>query len=278
MECKGNGMRELTSDGLKNVMTDLMCRVDAFCKANGIKYYLHAGTLLGAVRHKGFIPWDDDIDITMFREDYNKFVKLTARDDLDFVFVSYQTNHNFQYAFGKVCDKATLLVEKNHPNSIELGVYIDVFPLDTVPDDYDKAYSFVRKCNNTSRLGYMSMVRNYGNYKAHGVKKNLIKPFAYAIAKIMGTYYWVSKLDKLSQKYNGTQSNYVANCLSPNYVRVFERAWYDSQVSLTFENQKFMAPGNYDAVLKCMFKNYMELPPEEKRVTHHNFVAYYRES
>lgn len=264
-------MQELTLKRLKEVEVDLLKKIDEFCKENNIRYFLHAGSLLGSIRHKGFIPWDDDIDISMPREDYDRFIVLMKESRGDFSFICNEYDPNYAYAFGKISDNHTELIETNRKYN-KTGVYIDVFPLDTLPNDEKKAFKFVKKCHYYTWMYFMATDVKYR--KAKTKKVGFFKHFAYPISKLFGYRYWIKKLKKLSIKYKNETSEYVANVYSPNYIHVFKKEWFKESVELPFENIMAQAPCGYKELLEKMYGDYMKLPPVEKQVTHHDFVGY----
>ncbi len=264
-------MRELSLVELKQIEIELLKKIDEFCNENGIKYYAHAGTLLGAIRHKGFIPWDDDIDISMSREDYEKFIKLTNKDDCPFGFECFENNNSYVYAFGKAFDKNTILIEHERPME-DLGVYIDVFPLDSLPNNLKLAKNYVKKSRILVLCQLLASETKFKKLKTKKATmvKRLIKPFV----KIFGCKFWTNKLIKKSKKYNGLQTKYISNIVSPHYVHVYEKEWFDEVVRLPFENIEINVPAGYKELLTTMYGDYMKLPPEEKRKSSHNFIAY----
>ena len=125
-------MRIITSEELRKIQLDLLQKTADFCESNGLRYFLCGGTLIGAVRHKGYIPWDDDIDIAMPRSDYEKFISIFNRPQNYYQVMSFETNPDYAYAFAKVYDNRTILKELHYKGTI--GAYIDVFPADAVKD------------------------------------------------------------------------------------------------------------------------------------------------
>ena len=128
-------MRKLTLDEYKAVVRDVLFKIDDICRQNGLTYYLHAGTLLGAVRHKGYIPWDDDVDIAMYRPDYDRLAQIIGGGCSGLNFLRIEETPDTIYAYGKVCDTSTRLLEKNFRVPEGYGAFVDVFPLDYAPDD-----------------------------------------------------------------------------------------------------------------------------------------------
>ena len=132
-------MKELTLDELKQIELETLKMFHAFCVENNIRYYLAYGTLLGAVRYKKFIPWDDDVDLLIPREDYDRLITL-FKDNERYRLYSFERNKDYHFPFAKLCDMTTLKVEDFYPNAkVKLGVEIDLFPLDNFNSDYDKA-------------------------------------------------------------------------------------------------------------------------------------------
>lgn len=158
--------KNIEVEELKRIQTDILNFVDGFCKKNGLRYWLAYGTLLGAVRHKGYIPWDDDIDILMFREDYEKFV-TTFKDERYKVFAT-EVNAKYPYPFAKVGDTATYF-EEEIKDAIDTGVNIDVFPLDYIPEDRVKSA--------TKRRDFLQkvwMLKRLPRLKRRGFVKNSV--------------------------------------------------------------------------------------------------------
>ena len=131
-------MKELTLQELKEIEFDMLKMFDAFCKENNIRYFLAYGTLLGAIRYKKFIPWDDDVDVLVPREDYDRLLHL-FQDNEKYRLYAFEKNENYLFPFAKICDLETRKDEFGYESSIELGVDIDVFPLDAWDDDFEKA-------------------------------------------------------------------------------------------------------------------------------------------
>ena len=137
-------MKELTLQELKDIEFDILKKFDAFCKENNIRYFLAYGTLLGAIRYKKFIPWDDDVDLLIPREDYNRMISL-FRDDERYRLFAFEKDPNYRYPFAKLCDMTTRKDESGYDNGVMLGVDIDLFPLDAWDDDLEKAKQEVKR-------------------------------------------------------------------------------------------------------------------------------------
>ena len=168
-------MRIITSEELRKIQLDLLQKTADFCESNGLRYFLCGGTLIGAVRHKGYIPWDDDIDIAMPRSDYEKFISIFNRPQNYYQVMSFETNPDYAYAFAKVYDNRTILKELHYKGTI--GAYIDVFPADAVKDAAQiRKIMLLHKVLNTKRANYYH--RTLSKMIINSLGKLLLLPFS----------------------------------------------------------------------------------------------------
>lgn len=260
-------MKELTLREMQLAELDILIAFDKICRENGINYTLDGGTLLGAIRHKGFIPWDDDVDVSMSRPDYEKFYKLVTEnkdvlpDNLEFI---TDRGEKARVPFFKIVDKKFSIVS-------EIGeccenLWIDIFPFDGYPLDDKKAYAFWKKGRKYRRI----VLYNYANCsKKRGLKKLGLKLFS-AYARAYGYARAIRKIEKLAKKYPYSG----AECIGPfqwSLYGIKTRLPADSFehfVSVEFEGREFMAIARWEEYLKGMYGDYMQLPPENKRHTH----------
>jgi lipopolysaccharide cholinephosphotransferase len=256
----------------KCCMYDILMEVDRICKKNNIKYTLAYGTLLGAIRHKGFIPWDDDIDIGMLREDYDKFLKLYHNKKSRYQLYASELNKDYYYQSGKVYDTKTILYEPDE-TGVKLSVYVDVFVYDNAPDDdklvkkmYDK-----RDLYNKLRLAqlYPDM------YDKTSLKKKIMRFFLNVYLKFLPKNYYTKKGVKLTKKYANTETKRIGNFTSAARIKVDKKA-FSSFTDVTFEKKKYPAPIGYKEYLQAFYGDYTKDPPKEKQVSHHKFKAYYK--
>jgi lipopolysaccharide cholinephosphotransferase len=244
-----------------------------FCEENNIQYFLAYGTLLGAIRYKGFIPWDDDVDVLVPREDYDRLVKL-FRDSDKYRLYAFERNQKYRFPFAKLCDMDTRLTEIYYPNNgVELGVSVDIFPLDNWSDNLDEARMEAKHIHKN-----MSWLRVTQMDKPN--TQNPIK-FAYwylimAFVKLIGSKHFINKIINESNKPEQKGSPYVGAkvwCLYGERGIIPAEAFADS-VEIEFEGEQFSAPVGYDTYLTCLYGDYLPEPPVEKRKTHHSFKAY----
>ncbi len=274
-EKERNMEQELSADEIKKILVEILVVVDRFCRENKLIYFLTGGTLLGAVRHKGFIPWDDDIDIAMPRESYERLLRTFNRNRKDhYRIIDVSNTKNYYLQFAKVIDNQTVWHEE-FAKAIDIGVYVDIFPLDYIGSDYAKA-----KALNKQTEFYRKLLRAkvYGWYGTRKWYRNLMA-MSFSVLPI-STKTIIKKIDKLSRSYEkDSNSKYAAVMVFMAYGEreIMESKWFSKIIELPFENHTFCAPAEYDSVLESLYGDYMELPPLKKRVTHHFFRAYRKE-
>lgn len=270
-------MREISLDYVKKLSFDVLNEIHNICESNGITYSLTGGTLLGAVRHKGFIPWDDDIDITMPRDEYNKFLKYVAENHTGFKLISYETeSYNYPYLCAKACYPGTVLIENGvEENSIELGVYVDIFPVDGVGNNFFRAKL---KCKKAEILNGLRITANWKKYQKSsrsGKSFGIVRYFCYLTSKLIGKKRISKMLQKCIHKHSISESKFSAR-LGSNLKNscILPTEFYYNTVLIEFEGKSFRAFSNYNKYLSIFFGDYMTLPSPEMRVRHHNFRAY----
>lgn len=264
-------MRQITLKELKEIQLQILDVVDAFCKKNKINYWIDCGTLLGAVRHQGYIPWDDDIDIGMLRPDYNKFINSFNKSGGQYRVYSIENNTLFPYPFAKVLDMKTTLYEPNE-KGVKLAVYIDVFVYDNAPDDdtllnkmYDK-YFFLKRLH--TRRVQDTAIRSVGKHK---ILKNIGKEI---LKKIISETYFAKKIASHSQKYIAEATRYIGDFTSGDIRLKAPKHIVGQFANLMFEGKEYPVPIEWNEWLRLLYGDYMALPPIEKRKTTHQFVAY----
>ncbi len=264
---------QLNDSEIKQISLEILLEVDKFCRNHSIRYFLSYGTLLGAIRHQGFIPWDDDIDIVMPREDYEKFIALySSEENSKYKIVTMETDAYYHLPFMKLMDPSTLKVEAIDNYSDVRGIEIDIFPLDGLSDNYSKACKQLRKTQLILKL------RNLSLYKGHG-SKNLFtfsfKLFFTKYCKYRGFKYWLKKAEVIAKKYKFNQCEYVGNISTLDYGnrQIFKKEFFLDSVDVIFEGHYFKAPKEYKYILEQLYGNYMELPPIDKQVSHHDFYS-----
>ena len=271
-------LKSVSSSEQKTIMLDILDEVDKFCSQNNINYYLTYGTLLGAVRHKGFIPWDDDIDIVMSRGDYEKFCRSFNNGRTDSLrLMSIDNTDGYYLLSAKVCDTRTLLIEKVQ-NPVELGVYIDIFVNDYLSDDLKAAKDLV---HSNQRLFNLTKASIISDREGRAMYKQILLRFLRAVTKKIDVQKVLKRIEKQSRKYEEmTSSKYCGSITSLYYgeKEIMETKWWGKGEKLSFEGREFNVPSDYHSVLKTFYGDYMKLPPVEQRVTHHAYDVYWRDN
>ena len=268
-----------TVEEMQKIALDILIFIDAFCREHDLKYFIVDGTLLGAVRHHGFIPWDDDIDIWMPREDYDKITELLGPDSGSrYQMVNLKNASWYRYAFGKIIDTRTRLVEDNG-YSAELGVFVDVFPYDGLPGEKEEDYAPLvnRMIALETHRGFSC--RTYRDYLSYGDGKgNPLKFAKWLVRKLYGPRRILKKMDRFARSCP-VEGAAMVGCISDGY-RLSDMMPADvvrETTELEFEGHLFRAPAGYEYYLKKIYGDYMKLPPEEQRVTNHLFQAWWKE-
>ena len=249
---------------------EILLEIKRICETNDINYCLCFGTLLGAVRHKGFIPWDDDIDIYMKREDYERFIEIASSQiSEDFFVESSKSNPLYTQSFCKVRANNTVFKEKRLTNlKVHHGIWVDVFPLDNLQNlDFAVIDKHVRK---------MAIWQTAVDYHAGILKleKPRSKIFFGLLSKLYKSKLLIKK-EKEMQWGNSKTNEYVVdyNLASSKYKKsIFPKEYFEDIIQIEFEGHKFSAPSKYDAILRQIYGDYMELPPVENRNSGHDII------
>lgn len=246
-------MKKLSSKEIKEKELNILIAFDSFCSKNNLKYYLAYGTLLGAVRHKGFIPWDDDIDVVMFREDYDKFIELVNSNNINenFKFICVE-NGTWEEPIGKIIDINTRAYYSSKKN---IGIWIDIFPLDYYNKRLFKINAILRRfiiAKGTEKF-------NFKNKK--DIAKFILKIISFPIS-----------LMSMSKNINSSSKKSKKSSVVANMVMAYKNDYMNladlEQGQIEFEGHIFMTFKDTDKYLKRIYGDYMKLPPENKRRTH----------
>ena len=244
---------------------ELLQEVDRVCKKCKIHYNIIAGTLLGAVRHGGYIPWDDDADVALLREEYEKF-RVACEKELDhnkFYFQDHRNTEGYRWGYGKLRKKDTLFLREYQEHMpYEQGIFIDVFPLDHVSD--------------------VKLIRTVQNFILYCIRKIMWSPVGMHVSKgflLKKWYQMLSKIphsklygfyDLIIQRFNKKESRWVRILTfpTPNKEYGYLKKWYENSEMIMFENMEFQGIKDWDEYLRFKFGDYRKLPPKELQKTH----------
>ena len=255
-------LREIQLEELK-----ILEEVADFIEKHNLKYTLNGGTLLGAIRHKGFIPWDDDIDISMPRPDYEKFIQLFLEENKnENLILCCPENKKLAIPFCKIKNKRIAVEDDGSKAMKEQGyLWIDIFPVDGLPKDEKECQKIYKKKKFYNNFMYVHNNKSY--FKK---KEDFFKDIVKLICKPISLFYSADTVTKLAKKIDYDRATYAGKIVSGYGLkeRMLKKE-FEEYVDVDFEGKKFKAIKNYDKYLKQCFKNYMQLPPESKRATHH---------
>ena len=271
-------MKELSLNELQTFSLGILKDVHDFCERENIRYSLAYGTLIGAVRHQGFIPWDNDIDICMPRPDYERFIKTYKSEKFELAFFGKECKYDCLIAYARVFDNKKTIAKNSHWIADPAGVWIDIFPLDGVPDSFDEFKVLYNDLHNEWEQIIPKKIQFKRISHCCGLKSKL------------------KLLLKKMRKKNGLGGHRMQREYNEKIIRIpFEKANYWSQLAvmdngpvehiptsvfnervlLKFEDSQFYAIKDYDLALRAVYGDYMQLPPESDREPHQSFIKFY---
>ncbi|MBQ6402962.1 MAG: LicD family protein [Oscillospiraceae bacterium] len=270
-------MRRIKPEEIQPLLLSMLKAFDAFAKRNNIQYYAAGGTLLGAIRHHGFIPWDDDIDLFVKEDMADRILEIIKQDPFidaakryKMLFPAHTPN---VYPIIKLVDTNTILYDHNVSKKFACGLWVDIFKMTYWPDDEKQAKMLFAEQN---RLKKMLQLTVFGNLK--DTKYKVISPLAEIAKGVLlacgrNCEYWGKKLYQLGSR---EKTNFIGNLSwSSSMKDRYCAEWYDSFIEMPFEDMTIPVPTTYDKILKQFYNDYMQLPPENKRVRH-KCDAYYK--
>ena len=266
-------------DEIKRIEITVLKEIDTLCRKLHLRYYLGYGTLIGAIRHKGFIPWDDDIDILMPRPDYDRLIKYCADNETSFGLIAHEIDEDCNRLFAKAYAKNTLVYEYDTDNkkiSNNYGVWVDIFPLDGLGDSYESSVELLKKEKVLINLYAISLLKKYKKNPQRPWYHEPIRLFCYLITRFTSPKRLIKKIEGLTAELEFDNCIYCGVvCGDINYNEVLSRTVYGEGINVEFEGERFRAPMGYDEYLTSIYGDYMTLPPVEERVPIHSFDAYY---
>lgn len=270
----------LTSEEFKTVTKQLLKWIDTICVENNIPYFAAYGTLIGAIRHNGFIPWDDDIDICMLREDYEKFVAiLNDIQDGQHYLLSSETELAYYNNFARVCDNSCILKIKGTLDIPHFGAFVDVFPLDKVPESRDERFAFYSELSDAYNNVVTSLPKS--SYDTLPLKRRLNfwrRHFKYIINIFHRDKLkeYKQKRDTIMKRFNESDSK-IVTCLfdNPDDRLIMNIDDISETFRHSFEDIEISIPCKYDSILRDYYGDYMKIPDEKDQYSKHHFTPYW---
>ena len=250
-------MRELKLEEIQGILLDIMTDIDSFCRENNIRYIISSGTLLGAVRHKGFIPWDDDADMFMPREDFDRFVKIYKGRKYHLLYNTRNEKEFFAASYAKISDPGTANAAEKK-SKCRYGVNVDIFPLDSVPEDPKLRHSYMHQVMRLHNRLYFRQKRFLGS--------NYIRTIPVFLHSVD---WWWNKVDSLVHKGKYNDSPLIAHIVGTcNYRTVFPKTWLDNLKDIEFAGRSFRTVADTDSYLTMVYGDYMTPPALKDRNGH----------
>lgn len=265
--------KKVTPEEYKQILVSILEKIDYICEEYGLNYQLAYGTLLGAVRHGGFIPWDDDVDIIMPRRDYVKLQKLICEKNYGINFLTIDTEPRTIYPYGKICATNTELHEKNFRKVPGYGAFVDVFPLDYVPEDETVRKQIFKKYNAMLKLIQHSSRTEY--MRTTSVVRNTARFIAFHLGHCFSTRKLILKMDRSLQRLCSKEKTSMMSVPWDSEGNAFTMDDIYHTKKVAFEGVMLNVPENYDDILTKIYGDYMKLPPENERVNPHQLECYY---
>lgn len=256
-----------TVEEYRTIMLQIMEYVDGICRQNGLNCYLSGGTLLGAVRNKGFIPWDDDTDMMMLRPEYEMLTRLINQDDSPFMVMRISNNKEYYYPFAKIIDTRTGIKEDDRLSIKRAGIGVDLFPIERLSDDRKKTVAQFR---------FQKFLRKrFDSFCC--VNKTVIssKVLGFLYRRILRFLSWLMEYNA-NRRQPSTSSRIACVVWGYGIKEIIPARALHKAIDIEFEGRSFMAPVGYDRYLSGLYGDYMTPPPKAKRHNEHRARAWYR--
>ena len=268
-------MKELDLKDIQQMELKLLLSFDEICQKENLRYSLGGGSLLGAVRHKGFIPWDDDIDVMMPRPDYDRFLCYCEENETPFRMIGYENEKGYNGLFAKLSDPSTTIIDSVNTVDYEIGVNIDVFPLEGLGGSEKEALKIFRKTSFDREVLNATAWKKYFRSKTHSILLEPVRLAMFILSRFARPKKLLAKIDRENRNHSFEESEY-AGCVCGSYreQEIMPTKTFKEYTSLEFEGVNLKAIADYDAYLTKHYGDYMKLPPEEKRQTHHTYKAF----
>lgn len=277
MPMKANNTR-IATDEIQPLLLDILVEFDSFCRINELEYFLCSGTLLGAIRHNGFIPWDDDVDVGMLWDSYSKLLDILQENPYIDAEKRYRvlapSESTNCYPFIKVVDTTTIVYERNIDKRYSTGLWLDVFCFAGYPDNEEEARTFCRRILKLKQLNKVMICGNIADdefrrvYPLARIARGIMMPF------VRDPLYFSKRLIQMERRYLNNPTAVGDVCWAPGVKKRFNIDYFQKTIPLSFEGHDLPGPSGYDGYLSQIFGDYMKLPPESQRVRH-EFEAYY---
>ena len=282
MQKKNGEMRAdreaLTLQETQQIALEILHTAAGICEKLELRYYLVYGTLIGAVRHYGFIPWDDDVDIMMPRPDHDLLMEYLDEHISEYPHLEVfnrKTCPEYPYMITRISDSRYELVMENE-KPFGMGIFIDIYPYDGLGNTKKEAVRFGMKGDRLSSLCYQATRDHFAIETTTSFIRKCMKLPVFVFCRLCGKERFQNALEKLARVYPYDDSRFVGCViwLSWGVKDMYLRKWFDKYEYMPFDKYKFRVPAEYDTILRHTYGDYMQLPPEKDRQGHHYYTAY----
>ncbi len=273
--------RELTMQETQAISLEILKVIADICEEQNFRYFLIYGTLIGAIRHHDYIPWDDDVDIMMPRPDYDRFLSYMYEHIDEYpnlrVF-NHDVCKEYPYMITRISDQCYKIVMENE-KEYGMGVFVDVYPYDGLGQTKKEAVNYGLKGDHLSSLCYQATRDHFAMETTTSLVRKAVKLPVYLFSKAVGKERFQKKLESLARVKDYDSSKFVGCViwLSWGEKDIYLRKWFDEYIMMPFGKYEFRVPKEYDRILRHIYGDYMQLPPEKDRVGHHFYKVYERE-
>ena len=269
--------KPLNFEKVQQIALGVLKNIHQVCEDQNLRYTLAYGTLIGAIRHKGFIPWDDDIDIMMPRPDFDKLVEYyNTHETGPYKLMNLNNTSGYPYFNTRVCDTRTY-IDVTNEDSYGMGIFVDVCAMDGLGSNWNEACAIMSKSKKLCSSMFLATRNKFHIGLTKGIKKKLLKYPAYLITHALGRSFFIRKMEQLVKNRDYDSSSYVGCLLWSTYSpqkEVIKKEWIENFEKRIFEDSDFFVSSYYHEILTQIYGDYMKLPPEKDRIYHHLYYAY----